>query len=111
VCDGVPVAGPQRLAQRGQILERFDADTVVGRHVRIPDLVEVDSREFYGEGYEDSDRRIPDITKTQTLLGWRPKYGLEETLEILQDGELLESLRTSRRQAAAGDTVPMRDQL
>jgi prevent-host-death family protein len=36
---------------------------------------------------------------------------LEETLEILQDGELLESLRTSRRQAAAGDTVPLRDQV
>jgi antitoxin YefM len=36
---------------------------------------------------------------------------LEETLEILQDDELLESLRTSRRQAAAGETVPLRDQL
>jgi antitoxin YefM len=36
---------------------------------------------------------------------------LEETLDILQDDELLESLRTSRRQAAAGDTVPLRDQL
>jgi UDP-apiose/xylose synthase len=43
--------------------------------------VDVDSREFYGEGYEDSDRRIPDITKAQTLLGWRPKYGLDETIE------------------------------
>ena len=36
---------------------------------------------------------------------------LEETLDILQDDELLESLRTSRRQAAAGDTVPLRDQV
>jgi antitoxin YefM len=36
---------------------------------------------------------------------------LEETLEILQDDELMESLRTSRRQAAAGDTVPLRDQV
>jgi antitoxin YefM len=36
---------------------------------------------------------------------------LEETLDILQDDELMESLRTSRRQAAAGDTVPLRDQL
>jgi PHD/YefM family antitoxin component YafN of YafNO toxin-antitoxin module len=34
---------------------------------------------------------------------------LEETLDILQDDELMESLRTSRRQAAAGDTVPLRD--
>jgi nucleoside-diphosphate-sugar epimerase len=48
---------------------------------RLPDIVSVDSREFYGEGYEDSDRRIPDITKAKTLLGWRPKYGLDETIE------------------------------
>jgi prevent-host-death family protein len=36
---------------------------------------------------------------------------LEESLEILQDDELMESLRTSRRQAATGDTMPLRDQV
>jgi antitoxin YefM len=36
---------------------------------------------------------------------------LEETLAILQDDELMESLRTSRRQAATGDTLPLRDQV
>ena len=36
---------------------------------------------------------------------------LEETLDILQDDELMDSLRTSRRQVAAGDTVPLRDQV
>lgn len=36
---------------------------------------------------------------------------LEETLDILQDDELMESLRISRRQAAAGDTVRLRDQV
>jgi antitoxin YefM len=36
---------------------------------------------------------------------------LEETVAILQDDKLMESLRTSRRQAAAGDTVPLRDQV
>jgi prevent-host-death family protein len=35
---------------------------------------------------------------------------LEESLDILQDDELMESLRISRRQAADGDTVPLRDQ-
>jgi nucleoside-diphosphate-sugar epimerase len=48
---------------------------------QLPDIVHVDSREFYGEGYEDSDRRIPDISKARTLLGWQPKYGLDETIE------------------------------
>jgi antitoxin YefM len=36
---------------------------------------------------------------------------LEETVDILQDGDLMESLRTSRRQAAAGDTIPLRDEV
>jgi antitoxin YefM len=36
---------------------------------------------------------------------------LEESLDLLQDDELMESLRISRRQAADGDTVPLRDQV
>jgi prevent-host-death family protein len=36
---------------------------------------------------------------------------LEETLAILQDDQLMESLPTSRRQAETGDTVPLRDQV
>jgi antitoxin YefM len=34
---------------------------------------------------------------------------LEESLDILQDDELMESLRASRRQADTGETVPLRD--
>ena len=36
---------------------------------------------------------------------------LEESLDLLQDDELMKSLRISRRQAADGDTVPLRDQV
>ena len=44
-------------------------------------IIEVSANEFYGEGYDDSDRRIPDIRKARTLLGWEPCYGIEETLK------------------------------
>lgn len=47
----------------------------------LPEIVEVSADEFYGEGYEDSDRRIPDITKARTLLHWRPKCGIRQMLE------------------------------
>ena len=44
--------------------------------------------------------------------GYRiPAAALEESLDILQDDELMESLRISRRQAADGDTAPLRDQV
>ena len=48
--------------------------------VPLPEIVEVSGEEFYGEGYEDSDRRIPDITKARTLLGWEPATGITELL-------------------------------
>lgn len=47
----------------------------------LPDLVEVPAESFYGVGYEDSDRRIPDIAKARTLLGWEAATPLIETLE------------------------------
>jgi len=40
----------------------------------------VPSSEFYGQGYEDSDRRVPDTTKTRELLGWEPKTDLVDAL-------------------------------
>ena len=36
---------------------------------------------------------------------------LEETVEILQDPKLLESLRRSRREAAEGKRLPLKDRL
>ena len=47
----------------------------------IPDVVNVTGEDFYGIGYDDSDRRIPDITKARTLLGWNPKYSIDEVIE------------------------------
>ena len=49
--------------------------------VPLPEIVSVSARAFYGEGYEDSDRRIPDIAKAETLLDWKPKWRMREMLE------------------------------
>lgn len=42
------------------------------------ELVEIGGEDFYGPGYEDTDRVIPDISKLQRL-GWSPEYDLETT--------------------------------
>lgn len=47
----------------------------------LSEIVSVPGETFYGKGYEDSDRRIPDITKARTLLGWEPKWQVPELLE------------------------------
>jgi UDP-apiose/xylose synthase len=45
-----------------------------------PEIVSVSSEEFYGKGYEDCDRRIPDVTKARTLLGWRSEHDIRSTI-------------------------------
>lgn len=41
----------------------------------------VASKDFYGEGYEDCDRRIVDISDESALLDWVPRYSLEDLLD------------------------------
>lgn len=43
-------------------------------------IVDVASVDFYGEGYEDCDRRMPDVTQAERQLGWRAVRDLREIL-------------------------------
>ncbi|KAK6926602.1 NAD-dependent epimerase/dehydratase [Dillenia turbinata] len=43
--------------------------------------MEVSSKDFYGVGYDDSDKRIPDMTIITQQLGWNPKTSLEDLLD------------------------------
>ncbi|MCZ6593942.1 MAG: bifunctional UDP-4-keto-pentose/UDP-xylose synthase [Bacteroidetes bacterium] len=69
------------IRQLAETMREIYAEKFAGPNVPLPDIVEVSSDEFYGKGYEDSDRRIPDISKARTLLGWEPQWGLHEMLE------------------------------
>jgi UDP-apiose/xylose synthase len=40
----------------------------------------ISSEKFYGPGYEDCDRRVPDVRRAERLLGWKAKVPLRETL-------------------------------
>jgi UDP-apiose/xylose synthase len=42
--------------------------------------VSVSSEAFYGEGYEDCDRRMPSTAKASSLLDWTPTIPLDEVL-------------------------------
>lgn len=47
--------------------------------LEIP-LQDVSAAAFYGDGYEDSDRRMPSIAHARKILDWEPRLGLEEAL-------------------------------
>lgn len=41
----------------------------------------------YGSGFEDMKRRVPDITKINNLIGWRPEMQLDELLQKVIEHE------------------------
>lgn len=45
-----------------------------------PEIVNISAEEFYGKGYEDCDRRIPDVSKARTKLGWKSKHDIRSVI-------------------------------
>jgi nucleoside-diphosphate-sugar epimerase len=45
-----------------------------------PKIISVRSEDFYGRGYEDCDRRIPDVTKARTKLNWYSKHDIHSVI-------------------------------
>jgi UDP-glucose 4-epimerase len=57
------------LAQRIKTLSRGSSS-----------IVTVPYEQAYGEGFEDMARRVPDTSRIEELLGWRPRHSLDDTL-------------------------------
>jgi len=64
-----------------EMLREVFAEAAGEASYRNHPMEEVTAREFYGEGYEDSDRRLPDIRKASERLGWEPRISLREALK------------------------------
>jgi len=75
----------------------------------LPELESISGEAFYGKGYDDSDRRIPDITKARTLLGWEPKHDLEATLELSMSYWFEQDVSETQRAAARKSLVNRRE--
>jgi UDP-glucose 4-epimerase len=45
------------------------------------EIVCVPYEQAYGEGFEDMPRRVPDISKIGSLIGYRPTRSLDQILE------------------------------
>lgn len=86
VCDQqiFNIGSPQNevtIRELAETMSKIYAEKFRKPNVPLPEIIEVSADEFYGEGYDDSDRRIPDISKARRLLGWVPKWGITEMLE------------------------------
>ena len=44
-------------------------------------IVHIPLHEVYGEGFEETHRREPDLSRIQSTIDWHPQYSLHETLQ------------------------------
>jgi len=85
------------------VLTLIDDDSVIGQvfnvgndfEIKIADLAKkvvhalgskssiemIPYQDAYGTGFEDMQRRVPDISKIRKMTGWHPKRGLDEIIE------------------------------
>ena len=45
------------------------------------EIVKIPYSKAYPEGFEDMQRRVPDISKIKNILGWTPKIGLDQIIK------------------------------
>ena len=57
-------------------------------------LRDVESRAYYGEGYQDMEHRKPSIRNAKRLLDWEPSIALEASVEETLDYFLREAIRS-----------------
>ncbi|MBN2207407.1 MAG: NAD-dependent epimerase/dehydratase family protein [Candidatus Aminicenantes bacterium] len=86
-------ANEVRISELAALMREIYAERLGVPESALPRPVTVSAEEFYGSGYQDSDRRIPDIAKARRLLGWEPRVGLRDTL-VRAMGEYLPPFRT-----------------
>ena len=66
------------------------------------EIVHIPYEKAYGEGFEDMSRRVPDITKIHTLIGYRPRKSLDAIL-----GGVIDYFRDAPSAAGRAETIPI----
>ncbi|HAR95172.1 MAG TPA: hypothetical protein DCR97_04305, partial [Deltaproteobacteria bacterium] len=75
----------------------FVNDPRTKHYTKHSEIIEVFSQDFYGEGYQDIDRRVPSIAKAKKLIGWEPRIDLDTPLAKTLDYYLATSLPSESR--------------
>ena len=49
------------------------------------EIKKISYSDAYPAGFEDMQRRVPDISKIKNVLGWSPEFGLEQIIRDIAD--------------------------
>jgi len=100
VCDGqiINIGNPDNEASiralAELLVEKFNRHPLKDRFPPFAGLREVESRAYYGEGYQDMEHRKPSIRNARRLLNWEPTVALEISVEETLDYFLREAIRS-----------------
>lgn len=72
---------------------------------RVP-VVDVPGRLFYGDGYQDIDRRVPSIDRIGAALGWAPRRNLRSMVE-----RVVHAAQRDTERATDGERRPEADSM
>jgi UDP-4-amino-4-deoxy-L-arabinose formyltransferase/UDP-glucuronic acid dehydrogenase (UDP-4-keto-hexauronic acid decarboxylating) len=90
-CEGriFNVGNPRNEASIRELAEiliaKFERHPLRDRFPPLAGLKEIESKSYYGTGYEDVTHRRPSIRNAEKLLDWRPVIALEESIERTLD--------------------------
>lgn len=88
------IALPTSTAARGQVVNIGTQEEVsivdlaqqVKAQCQSPSEIRfIPYSEAYGEGFDDMQRRVPDLTRAQTYIDWKPQYNLEQIIQQVID--------------------------
>lgn len=76
-------ASIKRMAE--VLVEKFEKHPLRGHFPPFAGMVEIESRKYYGDGYQDVQHRRPSIENAKKLLGWNPTIMMDETIDDTLD--------------------------
>ena len=85
------------------LVEKFKKHPLADKFPPFAGMREVESRTFYGKGYEDVNFRKPSIKKAEKLLGWQPTVSLEQSIEETLDFFLKQAVETGEFEIKRAD--------
>ena len=65
----------------GEVTIKELAERIVSRTGSTSKLVSIPFDQAYGVGFEDMQRRVPDISKVQAKIGWSPEHNLDSIID------------------------------
>ena len=74
-----------------QLRDIFSAHPKIKGKRSVPPIVDVNSKEYYGTGYQDIQTRTPSIRRARQCLGWEPRIALRKALELTVDAFIEEN--------------------